>query len=363
MAKKRLTLPKDFSEIMERNNPDELEKVFESCNIDAYERDWMKTPALCMYGISEDFIKWMAAHGANINVSDIYGKTPLMKQAQLNQQERVKLLLQLGANIHAKDDSQQTALHYAKAPETIKILLENGSDPCAIDNMGNTPLMLQLLECRSHDTPRMAEAARLLLDAGDKVNDKMRKRVRNIGHEFENSRDGWAPDILQECEKGMQKLYTLFSIEPVPVIKKHSGNEPITVHATNWKDGFEELWDYLVPSSGHALTIQGEVIRICGKVTREILDNGSCNWSREYKKLPQALPDYFSMGNPIPASAFSSSSQTHQQQDENKELATLAKNIHADSTEEELYRLTELTVKWVMANPQPIKLEKVNYKR
>ena len=118
-----------------------------------------------------------------------------------------------------------------------------------------------------------------------------------------------------------------------------------------------------MPSEDHAPPVQGEVIRICGKVSREILGNGSCNRSREYKKLPQALPDYFSMGNPIPASEFSSSLQPNQQQDENKELAALAKSIHANSTEEDLYRLTELTVKWVIANPQPIKLKQINYQR
>lgn len=118
-----------------------------------------------------------------------------------------------------------------------------------------------------------------------------------------------------------------------------------------------------MPSEDHASPVQGEVIRICGKVSREILDNGSCNWSREYKRLPQAFPDYFSMGNPIPASEFSSSLQPNQQQDKNKELAALAKSIHADSTEKYLYRLTEMTVKWVIANPQPIKLKQVNYQR
>ena len=116
-------------------------------------------------------------------------------------------------------------------------------------------------------------------------------------------------------------------------------------------------------SEGHAPTVQVEVIHNCGKISREILGNGSCNQSREYKKLPQALPDYFPMGNPIPASAFSSSLQPNQQQDENEELAALAKSIHADSTKEDLYRLTELTVKWVIANPQPTKLKQVNYQR
>ena len=118
-----------------------------------------------------------------------------------------------------------------------------------------------------------------------------------------------------------------------------------------------------MPSEGHAPTVQVEVIHSCGKISREILGNGSCNQSREYKKLPQALPDYFPMENSIPASAFSSSLQPNQQQDENEELAALAKSIHADSTEEALYRLTELTIKWVIANPQPIKLKQVNYQR
>lgn len=118
-----------------------------------------------------------------------------------------------------------------------------------------------------------------------------------------------------------------------------------------------------MPSEGHVPTVQVEVIHSSGKISREFLGNGSCNQSREYKKLPQALPDYFPMENPIPASAFSSSLQPNQQQDENEELAALAKSIHADSTEEALYRLTELTVKWVIATPQPIKLQQVNYQR
>lgn len=46
----------------------------------------------------------------------------------------------------------------------------------------------------------------------------------------------------------------------------------------------------LVPDKGHAFTVQGEVIRIVGKVTRELLDNGSINWDSEYEKLTQALP-------------------------------------------------------------------------
>ena len=84
MAKKRITLPKDFEEIMERNDISELAKVYETCDINAYERDWMKTPALCMYGISKEFIDSLVAHGADINIKNVYGDTPLMRQASIN---------------------------------------------------------------------------------------------------------------------------------------------------------------------------------------------------------------------------------------------------------------------------------------
>ena len=39
MAKKRITLPKDFEEIMERNDISELVKVYETWDINAYKRD------------------------------------------------------------------------------------------------------------------------------------------------------------------------------------------------------------------------------------------------------------------------------------------------------------------------------------
>ena len=187
--------------------------------------------------------------------------------------------------------------------------------------------------------------------------------MRAIGHEFESSRANLPPETLQKCEEGMKELYTLFDVEPVPACRKHNGKEPITVLATDWGARFNELWDFLVPSEGHAKTVQGEVIRICGKVAHEIIDNGACNWSRDYRKLPQALPAYFAMGNPIPATDFSPSPTPSRQQDENEELTDLAKGIHAGSTEDDFNRLQELAVKWVLANPMPIKLGKVGYRR
>src|SRR5262249_25453552 len=46
---------------------------------------------------------------------------------------------------------------------------------------------------------------------------------------------------------------------------------------TYWTE-HARLWDELVPPSGPAATVQGEVIRIVGKLTREAYTNGNINW-------------------------------------------------------------------------------------
>lgn len=368
MAKKRTTLPKDFKEVLERNDLDELKTVFDGCDINAYERDSYKTPALCMYGISEEFIEWLMQHGADIEAANSYGRTALHIHAGVNQTGKVKKLLALGANIHAKDKYGNTALHSAGHRfDTVKLLIEHGADPLAENDQGETPLMLLLSRCSNIDIAPAARVAELLLQAGDQVSEAARKQVAHIGENFEFYRKDFASDLLEETDQGLQKLYALFDVTPIARRKMHDGTSLIHVSAGTWPRQFEELWELLVPGRGHAQTVQGEVIRICGKVSREILDNGSANWSREYKKLPQALPEYFAMGNPIGNQA-SSSSLIHRMfnknnKDEDKEMVSLARSIGADSDEETLDRLCELAVKWVLANPQPIQLDKVNYTR
>lgn len=83
MAKKRAILPNDFGTVMERNNLDELRAVFEKCDINAYERDYLKTPALCQYAVSVEFIEWLLQHGADIEAADSYGRTALYRHAQV----------------------------------------------------------------------------------------------------------------------------------------------------------------------------------------------------------------------------------------------------------------------------------------
>jgi hypothetical protein len=95
--------------------------------------------------------------------------------------------------------------------------------------------------------------------------------------------------------------------------------------------------------------MQGEVIRITGRVAHEILDNGGVNWDSEYRKMLKALLRYFMSGTALGDAAL-------------QEAAALAKQI-PNGNGDETARLCELAVQWVLANPNPISLKQPDYKR
>ena len=94
----------------------------------------------------------------------------------------------------------------------------------------------------------------------------------------------------------MNNLYLIFDVEPVEARKIHDGVSLIKVTSKTWKEQYNELWDLLIPSQGPAKTVQGEVIRITGKISYEIINNGGMNWDKEFKKIAEVLLEYFKKG-------------------------------------------------------------------
>jgi hypothetical protein len=117
---------------------------------------------------------------------------------------------------------------------------------------------------------------------------------------------------------------------------------PIVVSGKSWQAQFNELWDLLVPAGGAAETEQGEAIRLAGKLSREILDNGSINWNADFAAMADSLTSVPASRRPVVDA------------DELTALREVVRTGNGDKTV--LYRLTELTVAWVLANPEPIPL-------
>ena len=88
-------------------------------------------------------LKSRLAKGAPVDTRDQRGTTLLMHAAALGSPEAVKLLLGNGADVNAKNDLEATALILgAGNPEKARMLVEKGADVNASSKLGRTPLTI-----------------------------------------------------------------------------------------------------------------------------------------------------------------------------------------------------------------------------
>ena len=349
MAKKKKTLPANFYELIEAKDLDALKAVFNECELNAYDRRSFKKPALSFYEIPLELMDWLIAQGADINARDEYERTPLHYHAQVNNVEKVALLLERGADIEAQDKYKNTPLHFAEYNvEVAQLLIEKGADIKAKNNMGHNVMERLLSRLYSGYIERAVKAAEIYLKAGLKPTKYAKEQVTRVGEDFEFRREDSDTEWVEKREEALQQLYKLFDVPPVPRRIQHDGKSPIVLTGDTWEKRYEQAWELLVPSSGRASTVQGEVVRIAGRVNDELLRNAMGNWNKEYQKMLNAISGYLQQGNPLSESELT-------------EVVDIQKHILEDDGTD-THRLCELATAWVVQNPQPIALEKVNYK-
>ncbi|WP_442603121.1 ankyrin repeat domain-containing protein [Paenibacillus sp. KN14-4R] len=351
MVKKKKTLPKNFDELIKAGDISALKKVFTQCELDA-RGGYSKSTALSFFKIPNELVRWLVEQGADINARDNYGRTPLHEHV-VSWCGNTELLLDLGADIEAVDYQNETPLFAAAGsfkPNAVHTLVTNGANISVENKMKQTPLEKALARCRNADIVNIAEVADILLNAGTTVTPEMIDSIKRIGNDFEFHREGFNKEYLNQTDEALLRLYELFDVTPVEKRKTHDGASSITVSTKGWQAQHNELWSLLIPSNGHAKTVQGEVIRITGKVSYEVLDNGGINWDNQYRKMLNILIHYFSSGTPLNPTAL-------------QEAVTLVKELHNGNGSDEPTRLCELAVHWVLSNPNPITLEKPDYKR
>lgn len=108
-----------------------------------------KTPLLsCVSDFRYDIIKLLIRRGAQIDHVDVCGENVLHRAIKAKQLEAVKLLLNYPVNVKAIDKLGKTPLHLAASlglSEIIPLLINKGADINAVDDEGSTPLMVALL--------------------------------------------------------------------------------------------------------------------------------------------------------------------------------------------------------------------------
>lgn len=351
---KKKELPEDFYKIMERGDFEEIKEVFadkEYVNSLIENNDIQSCPFL-YYSPCTEIYKWFVEQGFDIHFEERCSQ-PIHEHARCCE-NNIEGIILAGGDIEARGGSNHTPLLYACLeiqPSSLKVLLKYGANVHAkrFDKLGAIELILRRWNGDSSKAVRAVECMELLINAGAVVEEWMKDEVIALCKEYEKRKDRISKEDLEACEDAITRMCELFDVErPVPNI--HDGTALITITSEGWRNQHEELWDMLVPGAGKCTTVQGEVIRIGGRISDEIFRNGGGNWDREYRKMLNALKKYYAMG------------KVHDEE-EHQEALALIKSIGRDSDGEDVLRLCEINVHWVIANPRPIMLGEVNYTR
>ncbi len=260
-AKKKL-LPKNFEKMLQEGDIVQLKSVFEACDVNARGGNSKQT-AVAFDNCPDELARWLVAEGLDLSIFDCWGKTPLHSRSR-SRLSRIDILLELGADVNCigATASVGTPLHTAASSYhvgNVRLLLSRGAQVDAVGSEGRTPLELALCHCRNNNLEDMAPLAECLLAAGARKTSRMKEYVEEVGKKFEFQRDNYNPDTVDAASAALDRLYELFDVPPVPRRIVHDGRSPITVKGASWQEQHEELWQLLIPGSGAAATVQGEV--------------------------------------------------------------------------------------------------------
>ncbi len=115
------------------------------------------------------WLVYLARLGANPNIADNRGITPLMRASQLGFFEGVEALITAGAQVDAPNSTGETPLIlavHARNTEMMRVLLRAGADPDRSDNSGRSARGYAALEGRNSVT--LAEIDRNAKTAADR---------------------------------------------------------------------------------------------------------------------------------------------------------------------------------------------------
>lgn len=172
---------KSIFDLIEENNVEEVKLLLDNgVNIDIRDSEDYTPLHIAVARVKTDMVIFLLENGANINAKNGYGHTPLHLASQHYQSgseylnldrielfKTVNLLILKGADVNAKNaHTGKTPIYEAilhRNKDIVKILLDNGAIIIAKDDLGNTPLHEAAMNTNE-------ELTKLLLTLGADIN-------------------------------------------------------------------------------------------------------------------------------------------------------------------------------------------------
>lgn len=214
-----------------------------------------------------------------VDATNEMDETPLIIAAYLGRTEILRIILQQPQNIDRKVEGgiSETALLEAcgqRRLESIKLLVEAGAGLEQEDKSGLTPLSKIFTNTFSDPLP----SADYLVSKGAKITD----RVISMGISWNQEKfTGFLKSIHYDLESVPFPVEETVQQEEIKIDTsidiEHLHN---VVNNKNYFETTKVIWKKLVPKSGQADTVQGELLRAIEKLRDEAQRNGNGNFSK-----------------------------------------------------------------------------------
>ena len=222
-----------------------------------------------------EIVRLLINAGADVDASNDFGSTPLLRAVEVVNLEIVELLLNAGADVDASDDFKSAPLLYAANhghTDIVAMLLRYGANANIKDSVGNTPLHL----CAYYGDIHMAK---MLVQYGVDINAKNRfgsKAIETARHEIAEYLLNLSPEKVEQegTGEGGQS-----SSSDAPLQGGESNAEGFIGRCKQWwsQPTVEEETDGIIPfdtqRSGVNNPKEVEQVDMSGKVDQEDSDN------------------------------------------------------------------------------------------
>jgi len=208
-------------------------------------------------------------------VSDLE-ETPIEIAAYLGNIKLLKFIIK-SFKTHFSDNFEQFSIALSagsgsRALNIIQILVEEGADIEYLNKYNNTPLSNVFINTFSDPIP----SAKYLIDKGAKITD----RVIEMGMSWDSDKftellDGLDISFDRSLIPQKEVVETEIVAPSIDIIKLHH-----SLNSKNYNKTLKVMWQKLVPASGQAITVQGELLRAIEKLRDEAQRNGNGNFHK-----------------------------------------------------------------------------------